>query len=715
MAVSLLPVLLLVPTSAHAGPAAGPVAVRDAVGRGDLSVRIAGFAPAIPGPDDVLVVSGTVTNTSDLSVTDVSVSLRVSPTPLIRAEIPQVLAGDPAREGLRVPDTLTSVATDLAPGQSVPFELRSPVSTLGLGAAGAYVTGAEAVGDSGTGVVRQDIDRTFLPWWPEDTASAPLLLTTLWPLSATPDRDAEGVLLTEDMAVDMSPAGRLSTLVSTGAKHPGSFTWLVDPQVLDAADAMSDGYLVRSRGTTADGTRASEVRTWLAQVTTALTAPQASATATLYAMPDAVAARRGRVLDEVLAQRAAVDAATQRILGRALPSTVAVLPGGNADDVTLQTLAAADVAPAVLADWAVPPTAASFFTPSGSVTWPTGDGDLPLLLTDTGMSQALAMPATSPAEVTALRQRLLAETLATVQQLPSTQRLLVASPQQDWAPSAAAAEAVLQVVDSTPWIVPVTLPAALQREPSTVPRTHTAYGTAQQEAQLPAATVRAARDQYRGIAQYAAILTEPGALPAAAPTAPTRLLSGWFRTRDTQREALRRTINEQVDEALSSVTVVSSGSITVSGAAGTIPITVENAGSVGVRVGLTFTATPPQVFHAGPVEPFDVAPGRRTSVEVPAEVTAGGRIPVTIRLVTREGDSFGESATLIVRSSAYANAARILVRASLAVLVIAVGVHGVRRFRRARRRRGEPAQDSATPQGKDPAGSPAPADGGERG
>jgi hypothetical protein len=138
---------------------------------------------------------------------------------------------------------------------------------------------------------------------------------------------------------------------------------------------------------------------------------------------------------------------------------------------------------------------------------------------------------------------------------------------------------------------------------------------------------------------------------------------------------------------IESVTVVSSGSITVSGASGTIPITIENAGPTEVTVGLALSATPSQLFSADPVEPFTIAPERRTSVEVTAQVAAAGPIPVTIQLLTAEGDPFGEPGLLVVESAAYANAARVLVQVALGALVLAVAVHGVRRARRRRRAR----------------------------
>lgn len=681
--------------------AAAPRADRPPIGEGALSIRIDDLAPSIPDQSDVLVVRGAITNTSQATVASVSAALRVSPTTLVgRADIPRVVAGEGTRMGVQVPGTLVEVAGQLAAGQSVDFELRADVADLGLGVAGVYVTGAEALGDSGGGVVRQDLDRTFLPWWPEGTTGQPLLVTMLWPLSGRPERDARGILPNEDLAVDMSPAGRLSILVDGARRRAGAVSPVLDPEVLEAAGAMSQGYQVRGPGDTlVDGTRASEVTQWLTQVTTVLTDEQTTAAAALYALTDVVAARRGNVLSRVLGQRQSVDAGTAALLGQPLPSSVVLVPGGNADDATLAALAARDVGPVVMDDWAMAPSGSPFFTPSGSATWSSGTDVLTLLLLDSGLSDALAMPASSAADVTAMRQRLLAETLVTERELPATQRMLVASPEPDWSPSASAARAVVDVLGSTPWIEPFPIEAAVAREVSSVPRTHTPYGPGQDEQALPDSHVAAVRAQYQGLARYSEVVSDPADIEAAATTAPTRQLGTWFRSRPDQRAQLQLAVSGQVRQALGSVGVVSSGSVTVSGTSGTIPVTVENSGTVPVTVGLQFTSSPPLLFTADPIQPFEIAPQRRTSVEVSAEVTGAGRIPVTIRLLTADGQPFGEPAQLVVRSSAYANAARVLVRVSLALLVTAVAVHGVRRARRARARRASAEDDDAASPG----------------
>jgi hypothetical protein len=688
------------PAAASPGPPAAsgsrvPTQERPPLGAGALSIRITDFAPVVPGPDDTLVVRGTITSTATVPVADVRAVLRISATPLSsRVEIPEVLGGLGDRTGEPVADALADVAAVLVPGASAPFALEAPVADLGLADAGVYVTGVEALGSTGSGAVRQDLDRTFLPWWPPDATAAPLLLTTLWPLGAPPAQDVTGVLLDDAVPLAMSPGGRLATLLDAVAGEPGAATPVVDPLAVQLAADAADGYeVLGADGAPATGTRAGEVAAWLEALRDVVSARPSEAVAMLYGGADVMAARTGRLLTTLLRQRPLIDDTTRAALGVDLPQRLVMVPGGSADEPALRALVRAGAGAVVLADTAVPVSRATFFTPSGNLRVSTRAGDLPVLVTDSGLAAALAMPLASPDQVAAARQRLLAETLTTVTELPETQRLLVMAPDPGWTPSAQGAAMVLDVLSGTPWVDPTSLAEALAREPSSVVRTLAPYGPEQRAAELPAAHVRQVRGQYLGLRAYGDVISAAADLDGLARTAPSRGLSGWLRSDPVLRQGLTARVSQQVAALSTSVRIVSEGSITVSGASGTIPVTVENTGPVPVTLGLTMTSSPPQLFVAEPVEPFRIDPQRRTSVEVIAQVAAAGPVPVRIQLTSADGRPFGEPGQLTVQSSAYANAAGILVRAALAALLLAVVVHGVRRARRRRRAPSPPATD----------------------
>jgi hypothetical protein len=643
------------------------------------------MSPAVPSAGDELTFTGLVTNPGPGVVRDVEAQLRISRTLVTRRdEFADVLAGGRDRLGAPVPPRVKLTAR-LAAGDSASFRVSVPVSQLRLGRAGVYVMGLEVLGDAGAGVVRQDVDRTFVPWWPPDTDAQPLLLTTLWPLTVPPLRDAGGTMLSEDTGAQMEPRGRLSVLLRGVASSPGTATVVIDPGLVAAAADMADGYFVRSDGERTGGAHAQSASRWLADLRELVEDPRSGATAMQYGWPDLVAARRGRLLGTLMRQRAEVNRQTRQVLGRPIPARLAWLPDGVADVGTIEGLAANDVGAAVLSDRTLPPRTTPRYTPSGTARVPTDDGDLPVLIADSGLSGALAMPMADSAGVVAARQLLLADTLVATLELPGTQRLLVAAPDPAWDPTPEAAQMVLDVAGSTPWLQPTSAQAALAREPSTLPREVARYGPQDRAAELPADQLAGAAEQFSSLRLYAGVLSDPADVPMDARMAPTRGLSGWFRSDPAPGRALARTVTRQLDRTLDSVRVVSSGSITVSGTSGTIPVTIANDGPAPVTVSLTLASNPPQLITSEAVEPVEIDPGRRRSLEVPATVAAAGPFPVAVQLTTERGVPFGEPGELSVRSSAYANAAGTLVRVALGALFLAVLVHGIRRARRLRR------------------------------
>ena len=85
-------------------------------------------------------------------------------------------------------------------------------------------------------------------------------------------------------------------------------------------------------------------------------------------------------------------------------------------------------------------------------------------------------------------------------------------------------------------------------------------------------SVSRARARGSDLTSYAGALSEPSALPAVTRTAPTRVLSSWFRGRQDEQDELLRAVSRQTREVLRSVRIVSSGAvITVSGSSGAWP------------------------------------------------------------------------------------------------------------------------------------------------
>ena len=91
--------------------------------------------------------------------------------------------------------------------------------------------------------------RTFLPWVPASPTSARPASPGCGRWSVAPSRLADGTYADDSLATEMAPGGRLDRLVERGGElaTPPALTWVVDPELLETAADMADGYRVRTR------------------------------------------------------------------------------------------------------------------------------------------------------------------------------------------------------------------------------------------------------------------------------------------------------------------------------------------------------------------------------------------------------------------------------------------------------------------------------------
>ena len=244
-----------------------------------VTVSLDTLAPAAPVEGDTLTVSGTLTNKGKQTITDGEVDLRVGPRLSSRSAIDDAadrtgyLPGpDPARLGGKY----TVKIPELRTGGSHDFTLAVPVAKLGLDKKGVYQLGVSVTGQTSRAPYDQvlGIQRTFLPWQPEDS-DGKTGLTFLWPLIAQSHMTAETgsdeqqtpVFSDDDLALELAPGGRLEQLVSLGRELP--VTWVIDPDLLASVDAMTEPYRVRSGKTTVPGTNQAIAKQWLTALETA--------------------------------------------------------------------------------------------------------------------------------------------------------------------------------------------------------------------------------------------------------------------------------------------------------------------------------------------------------------------------------------------------------------------------------------------------------------
>ena len=125
-------------------------------------------------------------------------------------------------------------------------------------------------------------------------------------------------------------------------------------------------------------------------------------------------------------------------------------------------------------------------------------------------------------------------------------------------------------------------------------------------------------------------------------------------------------------------------SVTLSGDKGTFPLTVSNGLPQPVLVSIDVQADYPDRMSVADVPPQRVNAGENATVEVTAEATANGKVPVTVRLTAADGSSLGPPQQMIVNATDYGAIGWIVVIAAVFLFATAA----VLRLIRARRRPG---------------------------
>ena len=634
----------------------------------EVEVSITRMTPLDPQPGKTLRMSGNVRNRSDQDVTDLQVRLLLSPTPMAtRSQIDTVVAGGTEKDG---PPTLavSEPIAVLSPRTSTPWSIELPLDELPLTFAGVYVVGLEVIGTGEDGLAqRVGLTRTFLPWFPEGSVE-PTRLAWLWPVTTVPDRALGGVQLNELTAAEMAPGGRLSRIIE--AAGSARITWVWDPNVLQTAEDMIDGYELAGDDEQTTGGGGPAAAEWLASVREAA-ASQASV-ATAYALPDATALERAEMDATVIGatERAAADVSAG--VRTKVDQVLAWPTGAVTTPETMRVFRNSGATDMLLTDTSFPPTPALTYTPDGFTTW----GGLPVTLADSGLSAALAMPQESRGDALLARQRFLSEVAMTAGELPDAPRGIVAAPDPLWSPRSTFLNQTLRALDQVPYARLVSLTAA-RAQATEVPRTRVPYGPEQRSAELSRDYLASVQQQQRRARRFEAILTEPAGL--GYEQAVMRQTSGLWRADEQGALTLERVVSAQIAELTSQVRVATTGTFTLPGDTGRIPVTVANDLTQDVIVGIRLETDQQARLQSPAIEPFEVPAGRKVSLEVEAKVVGSGTLPVRIQLTTPRGRPYGEPETVQVRTTAYSRAAAYVVSGAFVILAFLLGMNFVRR------------------------------------
>lgn len=659
--------LLIVPAglvvAATAVPAAGTTTVPGPAGPDEPTVEVSidRVEPAVPEPGDVLVIEGTVTNTTDVPLEHVQALFRHNLNPLsARADIRLLDESPRAVWGSRPGHVFHEVTDQLMPDASVGYRLELLLETschvepgalpcVQIQHPGVYVIGVDIrEGDPNRPGARVDAGTTLtlLPWQIEP-AGEPVPVAMLWPVAATPAILPDGA----DRAAHLRwPITALRAVVDAPGDHP--VTWAIDPDLLDSVAAVAAG----------DGPQAQAAASWretLLDVTSG-----ADVWMLPYASPDFAAFPSD--VAERLAHRAVRLA---RVAATRVPGARVGLvwpASGAVSSATAEALGAAGYRTVVLSGAALPGMG------HGPVArLRAGDGELDVLVTDAGLDAAVRS-AGDPVE---LRQRWLAETALAAME-PAGDRPLLAAPPHGWQPEPELAAELIRVWTNTPWVEPVGL-----GELAELPAAAVIDGGTNVPAALPDANAAAVTELIDRLDQYENLVGD-GSAAAEYRTEALRTASAFWRHDAETGRAVAEELAGEVTDLLSQVSLQVAPTVTLSGNTGAFPVNVVNHLDVPVTVRLDVTSANPDRMSIEPVTIQQIEAGETEILRITAEAVANGKVRVDMQLATIDGAPLGSARHTIVNATEYGVIGWFVIGGAATLFVAGLAVRTVRGRRR---------------------------------
>jgi hypothetical protein len=684
-------------------------------------ITLSAVSPDLVTATATVRVTGSITNTGDQLLDDVSVRLRAVGGRLgTRADVVSWLSGDDPRVGVPLTPT-ADLTAPLGPGASAGFTLEVPATRLGLGASpfGVYPVAVDARARPDGGARDQvAFTRTTLQWQPATKQYAEQQIAWLVPFTL-PDTGPDVRLRPADVAAAVGPGSRLRHVLDA-ASAPG-VVWAVDPQLLAILQEVATASTGQPTGTATESpsptTPSSGSPTSPAQAATpsesTTSAPgsspaptSATDTAAQVVVRDYLRALRaaaaGRDVIElpyadtdlqpvsdagamqlVDAARAAGAGTITEVLGVAPRTDVAWPADGYASDRLVTDLASRGMQTLVLDARTRPLTEALSYTTDARTELAAGSS---AVLFDPVLSSLAARVRPDRA---ATRARFLAETAAATTERPGlSRRLLVALP-RSVDPHPAAFRDLVTSAAAVPWLAPISwgqlaAPLGTRGDTSALPRREAAPRAVRGRPgvmQPDVARTIALRGRLSALGE---VVDDPVRTTAHLQRTTLALVSARWRGHRTEL-GRRQSVEDTAIDALVRQLRVLPTTITFLRSSGELQLTVSNDLPEAVHgVRLRVVAPSPRLVVSREVsEPLDLPAGSRASVRVPVRALASGQVDLQAQLVAPSGAPIGQTEHVKVRVRP-TDSWVLTVGGAVAGLVVVVGL--VRALRRPRRR-----------------------------
>jgi hypothetical protein len=716
-----------------------------------VSIVVGRFEPRTITPGSLVTVTGTLTNTGPSAITGLSVRLQRGAVITTRAD----LAADH-----QDPDPVTSVVLpfqavpgELAPGEELEFSYTVPSEELRLAEDGVYPVLVNVNGVDGGEPRRVGELRTYVVQQPPVPA-APTAVAWLWPLVEPSHRTASGGFRDDGLAESAGTGGRLDRALAVIERLPGGVsddgtratpaiqvTLAIDPALVEELELMAAGpYDVDGkpgRGTQAAGAFLDRLAVVAAAhpvvalsygdvdadalvahgLTGVLTrslpgTPEgtaqdppettrtddgAAATSTATGAPGSAAPRSERsgksagaaILADALDVEPHTDLAWAAG-GGLRPDTVPALQAGGVHQVVLSASGLSDGGDAVgLTD----PTAAA------RTTVPTAAGALDALVADATLGGVVGSAEQAAGGARMAEQQYLAElaVLSTQAREGTEQTVLVAAPREVEA-GPEGAGAMMADTASLPWLRPTTLAELSAGAPLPAGELTDLVDAPLLDPAGMADLVAAAADRDD---LATAVVGDADTALRSYDAAMSRAASVTRREEPEDFRAVAGAVRSTVERLRGQVTLLApaDGTYSLGSSDAPLVLTVRNDLPVAVRVLLDVRTRGTRGLSIGDIGPQTLAPGQRSTLQVPTEVRQAGGFAVRAQLRTPGGGPLGDEIALQVKSTAYGPISLIITigaAALLGLLFLRRLVNFVLRRRRAAANAGAPA---AAPEG----------------
>ncbi len=649
-----------------------------------LTITVTQLEPRTVTPDAVIIVTGAVTNTAEVAVTDLIIRLQRGALMTTRADL---------MDNDEDPSSSTSgfapfldLLPDLAAGDSAPFRYETTAEVLGLSDLGVYPL---MVNVNGTpdGDVEQRIGQldTSLPFFPEPPEGL-TGVSWLWPLVDRPHRGPDGIFDDDVLAAAVARGGRLDRLLAIAEAAPQvPLTLAVDPLLLETLQAMVDGYRLEG-GTVGRGGAAAAL--WLNRLT-AQTRTR-SVIALPYADADIVALTRAGLSEQAVEAIERGRELVTDVLGVAPDTAVAWPVDGAVTESALEIWQQVGDSELVLSADALGPATAATRTPSAPATVSTSTGTGNVLISDPVLDEIVAAADGWPTGPRMAEQRYLAELAMITAEAPAISRELLIVPPRRWDARSSYALPMLTDTSEEPWLRPSEVTDLADLRP--VDRGLLVYPEQAGARELDPAGLTALTAGVRSIDDFTSmfVLASPEDEQAAATlTDPLERavlsVASSYRRGDPAGLLAAASVVDDAVEALRRrvfLIVPADGTYSLASARASLVFTVENQLPVPVRVSISVDTSLVAGLTTDEGGSQVLAPDGRTLIEVPATVERPGQFRVTAAIFTPAGGMLGDPVQLTVRSTVYGGIALIVTIGAGALLLLLFALRLIRWLRR---------------------------------